>query len=90
MKLVAFVLPFGRSRLVRPGNLPGIVIRASRSAAVELFLPALCSPGAVSRLPLASGGKAFPRENIRAFTRLDTISWVQLDLAVIWQLVRLV
>jgi hypothetical protein len=37
MKLAQFVLPFGRSRLVRSGNLPSIVIRASGCAAVGLF-----------------------------------------------------
>ena len=37
MKCVAFDLPFGRSRLVRPGNLPSLVIRASGCAAVGLF-----------------------------------------------------
>jgi hypothetical protein len=37
MKLVASVLPFDRSPLVRSNNLPSIVIRASGSAAVGLF-----------------------------------------------------
>ena len=37
MKLITFGLPFGRSRLVRSANLPGIVIRASGCAAVGLF-----------------------------------------------------
>jgi hypothetical protein len=37
MKRVASVLPFDRSPLVRSGNLPGIVIRASGGAAVGLF-----------------------------------------------------
>lgn len=37
MKLVQFLLPFGRSRLVRSRNLPSIVIRASGCAAVGLF-----------------------------------------------------
>ena len=37
MKVVAFVLPFGRSHLVRTGNLPHIVIRASGCAAVGLL-----------------------------------------------------
>jgi hypothetical protein len=42
MKLVAFVLPFGRSRLLRSGDLPSILIRASGCAAVGLF----CLPSA--------------------------------------------
>jgi len=37
MKLVQFVLPSGGSSLLRSGNLSGIVIRASRCAAVGLF-----------------------------------------------------
>jgi hypothetical protein len=37
MQLVQFVLPFGRSRLVRSGNLPSIFVRASGCAAVGLF-----------------------------------------------------
>ena len=37
MKLLASVLPFGRSRLVRSGNLSSIVIRTSGCAAVGLF-----------------------------------------------------
>ena len=42
MKIVSFVLPFGHSRVVCSGNLPGIVVRASGYAAVGLFclLPA--------------------------------------------------
>jgi len=37
VKLVMFVLPLGRSRLVQSRNLPSIVFRASRCAAVGLF-----------------------------------------------------
>ena len=37
MKLVKFVLPYGRSRLVRSRYLPGILIRASGCAAVGLI-----------------------------------------------------
>ena len=37
MKLLSSILPFGRSRLVRSGNPPRIVIRASGCAAVGLF-----------------------------------------------------
>jgi hypothetical protein len=37
MKLVEFVLLFGRSRLVRSGNLPSFVMRASGCAAVGLL-----------------------------------------------------
>ena len=36
MKLLSFILPFGRSRLVRSGNPPRIVIRGSGCAAVGL------------------------------------------------------
>jgi hypothetical protein len=43
MKLAQFVLPFGRSRFVRSGNLPSIVIRASGCAAVGLFASSLHS-----------------------------------------------
>ena len=37
MKIVSFVLPFGHSRLVCSRNLPSIVLRVSRYAAVGLF-----------------------------------------------------
>src|ERR1035437_2844067 len=37
MKLITFGLPFGRSRRLRSGSLPGLVIRASGCAAVGLF-----------------------------------------------------
>jgi hypothetical protein len=37
MKLLSFILPIGRSRLVRSGNPPRIVIRASEYAAVGLL-----------------------------------------------------
>jgi hypothetical protein len=37
MKLLSFILPFGRSRLVRSGNPPRIVIRVSGCAAVGLL-----------------------------------------------------
>ena len=56
MRLNAFVLPFGRSPVLRSGNLPGILIRASACAAVGLLcLLSAFRAGSADCVPPPSG-----------------------------------
>ena len=64
MKLLSFILPFGRSRLVGSGNPPSIVIRASGCAAVRLFclfsaFRAWCTDEALSGKPKCAAKPCF-------------------------------
>jgi hypothetical protein len=63
MKVVPFVLPFGRSRLVRSGNLPSMVIRASCAATMKTEIShaiTACPKTTATRLRTACATRLLP------------------------------